>query len=140
MRCSGCNPRHRPPGNGFTLIEVVVGTVLIATFATSTLLAFRTHYRQLARADERLRAVAFADEAIASLLATPGGNLPSQRGGVAGEPDWRWSLVPVGRRLLTGVPVTIYRYRLTTRRNGGGLLTSVDFVKRSGNLPSTSSQ
>ena len=91
MQCCDCDTaaaRRR----AFTLVEVVVGTVLLAAFAGSTFLAFRVHNLQLRNAGDTLAAVNFADQKLESLLAVPRPFGKADGGSVPGHPTWRWSL------------------------------------------------
>ncbi len=117
MRCSGS--RHdsaksaRPPRaegahgrTGFTLIEAVVGTVLIAAFASSTFLAFRMHSQQLQFAGDTMQAVEFADGQLESLLSGNGAVKPNS-GAVPGHPDWLWSFTIERNTILAGTPAQV---------------------------------
>lgn len=110
---------------GFTLVEAVVGTVLIGVFASATFLAFRVHNEQLRAASDTLQAVAFADEQLDALLRTKGPVKPAT-GGVPGRPDWQWSISIIRREALAGARADIARLQVI--RPDGRVLVSTDVV------------
>lgn len=110
MRCSGSDPREQR--TGFTLVEAVVGIVLIAAFASSIFLAYRTHQAQLTDAADTLAAVRFADQKIASLLRGKPRPQPAASGSVPGHADWQWSLTPTRREPIAGTLSQICEFRV----------------------------
>lgn len=123
MRCSASNPRA-----GFTLVEAVVGIVLIAMFASSVFLAYRTHQAQLTNATETLAAVRFADQKIASLLQGKPRPASAAAGTVPGHPTWRWSLAPVRTAPVAGTRAQICEFRVTRMGPAARVLVSTEIV------------
>ena len=122
--------RHAPP-RGFTLLEVVVGLILMATVLVGALLSFSSHQRQLAFADKRIAAVSYADEILARLTAGQRQLPRSMRGTVAEQPNWYWETSVVGTTAPMNVPVYVVRFRVVEVRPDGStqMLTSVDVVE-----------
>ncbi len=123
MLCSDSNPR-----TGFTLVEAVVGIVLIAMFASSIFLAYRTHQTQLTDATETLAAVQFADNKIASLLRGKPRPASAASGMVPGHPAWRWSLAPVRTEPIAGTRAQICEFRVTRTGPAGRVLVRTEIV------------
>ncbi|MFK7821663.1 MAG: type II secretion system protein [Planctomycetaceae bacterium] len=125
MRCFGS--RRPSQRSGFTLIEAVVGTVLIGVFASTTLLAFRVHNTQLQNATDTLQAVRFADEKLDDLLQGKGPVRPAV-GTVPGQADWQWSVELLNRTVpLANARAEVSRLRVV-RVTDKRVLVSTDFV------------
>ena len=114
----GCDVR---PGRfGFTLIEVVVGLVLMATLVVGLVQATTAHKRNLRRASDRLVAVDVADDLLTRFTAT-GPSAASRgpwwpaTGSVAGRPSWQWTTQPVAASDPLGVPVRVVRLTIVDR-------------------------
>ena len=78
-----------------TLVEVVVGLMLLATLLVAILAAFGRHVRQVRHGQIRLEAARAADALLAEWFAE-GGNLPREDEGVM--PDnarFLWRITPV---------------------------------------------
>ena len=85
MHCS----RYRGyEARGFTLLEVVVGLILMATVLVGALLSYSSHQRQLAFADKRIAAVSYADEILARLSSGQRQLPKSMRGAIVEQPNW----------------------------------------------------
>lgn len=123
--CIRSASRSQAPRRGFTLVEAVVGTVLIAAFASSVFLAFRVHNEQLREASDTMQAVAFADQQLDVLLGGQG-KVRSEAGEVAGHPDWQWSIAPVRQEILADTRAEISRFRIV--RSDGRVLVSTDVI------------
>lgn len=137
MRCSGSrrgsgrsSRKARAGGvrarTGFTLIEAVVGTVLIAAFASSTFLAFRMHSQQLQFAADTMQAVEFADGQLESLLSGTGAVKPNS-GEVPGHPDWLWSFTIERNTVLAGTPSQVGTLRVI-RQSDSRVLVATEVV------------
>ncbi len=82
--------------HGLTIVEVLVGILLLSTLLVTMLVAFSRHRRQMERASLRLEAIEIADELLASWYARVGG-VPYEEAGRCGpqnEFTWRTHLVP----------------------------------------------
>ncbi len=93
------------PGSGFTLIEVVVGLLIIATVVSVVFETFSTSRRLSIKADKRLEAVRVLHNVINNrvvieqILDSRKEN--DQRSGiVAGDPGWAYSLRSQPLRLI----------------------------------------
>ena len=101
--------RRQPARKAFTLVEVVVGCVLLATLLVSTLLAASRYRSQITRARQRQQAAYLADKLLATWWDSQKG-IPLAESGVIEDPDrpnslsltWRTSVVS-SRTLLGAV-------------------------------------
>jgi type II secretory pathway pseudopilin PulG len=84
----------RCPQDGLTLIEVVVGLLLLSTLLASLLLSHGRHVRQVQLAQRKLVAIEAADRLLADWFAAPDGIPISATGKVA------WDSVPRQNRSL----------------------------------------
>lgn len=127
MRYSRCSSASR---GGFTLIEVVVGLVIMAGVLASSLLAFSSHQRARRIADEKLAAVSVADEMLTVFSGSRGGIPPAARGPVVGQSGWWWQTSPVGITSPAGVTLEVTRFQIIEIEAGGktNSLVSVDVV------------
>ncbi len=129
MHCSDCKQSRR----GFTLVEAVVGTVLIGVFARSALLPFKKHNDQLRTATETLQAIEFADAQLDQLMQGKAAVRPGT-GAVSGHPDWMWSVAPIGQfpvRNTRGIASRFTIVRMPDKR----VLVSVAFVSQVASPP-----
>lgn len=127
VKGSSCASAENANGRaGFTLIEAVVGTVLIAAFASSTFLAFRMHSQQLQFAADTMQAVEFADGQLESLLSGNGAVKPSG-GEVPGHPDWLWAFTIERNMLLAGTPSQVGVLRVI-RQSDSRVLVATEVV------------
>ena len=121
---------HRSNGHssccGLTLIEVVAALVLMGTLLVGIVMARGKHTRQLALADERLAAIAAADNLLASWWAEPASLPRSGSGTVPGRPTWRWSIESVENESIEQLGAAIVR--LTLHGNRPAPLVSVDLA------------
>ncbi len=123
MRSSRCK-------SAFTLMEVVVGLVLMASVLVASLLAFSAHRKQLRNADAKIAAISIADELLYRLSESRDGIPLSATGPIANQPNWFWRTRPTGNIVATGVPVRVIRFEIV-ESNGQTIrvLTSVDVVE-----------
>jgi prepilin-type N-terminal cleavage/methylation domain-containing protein len=144
MRCSRCKPPFsagslirsttsrisRHDRAGFTLIEVVVGLVIMAGVMASSLLAFASHQRARRMAEARIAAVAVADEMLTSFSGSRGGIPPAARGPVPNRPGWWWQTSTVGVTAPAGIAMEVTRFQIIEIEAGGkaNRLTHVDIV------------
>lgn len=123
MRCLRCK-------SGFTLIEVVVGLVIMAGVLASSLLAFASHQRARRLTDAKLVAVDVADDMLTAFSGSRGGIPPAGRGPVIGRSGWWWQTAPIGVAAPAGVPVTVTRFQIIEIEASGktNSLVQVDVV------------
>lgn len=122
MNCSRVDRCH-----GLTLVEVVVGLVLMATVLVSSMLASGAHRRQQRAADSKLVAVGIADDLLNQFLNRREGIPPSSQGVVVTRPQWSWRTQVVGVTAPAGVELQVIR--LEVFRELGKPYASVDVVK-----------
>tara|TARA_R110002049_G_scaffold4601_5_gene32723 strand:+ start:1012325 stop:1012750 length:426 start_codon:yes stop_codon:yes gene_type:complete len=116
---------------GFTLLEVVVGLILMATVLIGSMLSYSAHQRQLVASDKRIAAVSFADDLLSQLTAGQRRMPTSIRGVVAAQPNWYWQTAIIGRTAPMNVPMDVVRLSVFEVRPDGTVqvLTSVDVVE-----------
>lgn len=129
MRMRHCQSRgHRP---GMTLVEVVVGLMLLASLGVGTLLACGAHQRQLQRASERMEAVEIADQLLASWYAS-GQRLPrAATGQIQLVSDrWIWQTRVIRQARVESLPVEVVRLELSRLTSTGARrhVSSVDLL------------
>ena len=119
------------PCKGFSLVEVVIGLVLMATLLVSTLLAYGAHQHQRALANAGIEAVAIADELLHRMSNSRDGIPSVGRGVIPGKPSWFWETTIVGTTLPAGVPLQVIRFQVGRVTSEGAVqsLTSVDVVE-----------
>lgn len=115
----------------FTLLEVVVGLLLMATVLVGSLLSFSAHRKQRRVAESKIVAVGLADEWLTRWSASPEG-IPSAGGGpIAGKPSWFWQTSIVGTAAPAGVPLRVIRFQIfeVTDERRQRPLTTVEVVE-----------
>lgn len=122
MRCSDSDRRR-----ALTLVEVVVGLVLMATVLASSLLAFGAHQRQRRTANQKLVAVGIAEDLLNQLIDTREGIPPTAQGAIPGRPNWYWRTRVVGSTAPAGVPMQVIR--LEVLGSEGKVFATVEVVK-----------
>ncbi len=142
MNCSPSSPSKTPwdrilacrftgTSKGFTLIEVVVGLVIMASILVASLMAHHRHQRQLATANAKQTAVAITDELLQQWLVRRSGIPITGSGPILGKPTWFWQTRLVGVAAPAGIEVRIVRCQILERTATGSLRRhcSVDVVK-----------
>jgi prepilin-type N-terminal cleavage/methylation domain-containing protein len=104
---------HSESRGGFTLIELVVGLVLLATLLVSILLASARYEKSRRLAQNRSKAVQLADSLLADWFDSPGG-IPIQASGRFGNQDFLWQTQLVRNDQLFGREVLIVRLEVST--------------------------
>ena len=105
MRSSA--PNAYSTRSGFTLLEVVVGTVLLASLVTGVLMAMGAHQKKLHFARQKAVAVQVADNLLMTWDQSATG-IPLQAVG-ATEGRLSWQTNVINSRLLCNVPVHVVR-------------------------------
>lgn len=126
MRSSRCNRRA-----GFTLIEVVVGLVLMASVLVGSLLAFSAHRQQLRHADAKVAAVAIADDLLNRFSGTREGVPSAGSGPIVVQPNWFWRTRTVGVVMPAEIPLRVIRLEVVEQNVGQAarVLARVDVVE-----------
>ncbi|MFN9938358.1 MAG: prepilin-type N-terminal cleavage/methylation domain-containing protein, partial [bacterium] len=87
-RVKSSTPRTRP---GFTLLEVLVGAVLLATLAVTVLLGFSEHRRQLSFSEQRIAVTVELDRLLRDWSSQPKGVPRNAMGLVEPGRSWWWT-------------------------------------------------
>lgn len=95
-----CNPTRRR--GAFTLIEVVLGLVLMATLLVGILLAIGRHQHIHRLSAERNAAAELADNLLTDWFASPQGVPLSGYGTLPSMPRWSWRTSVVANRTVVG--------------------------------------
>ena len=117
--------------DGLTLLEVIVGLVLMGSILVASLLGFSKHRRQLQLAEKRIQATFVADGLVQELSAQRGGIPVPAQGAVPGQSGWIWKTSAVGTTVMASIPMQVIRLELIDTRDPVTPLISVDLVKRS---------
>ena len=120
--------RHLHRRVGFTLIEIVVAMVLLATLLSTGILAIGQTRRQMRLAEQRLDACVVADMVLDQLHTGRGGIPTEGTGAIAGRNDWVWMTRVVGGGRPLGVDVQVVRFSIVDRRDSK-VIVSVDLVR-----------
>ncbi|MEM7557550.1 MAG: type II secretion system protein [Planctomycetota bacterium] len=118
----------------FTLVEVVVGCVLLATLLVSTLLATSRYRNQIARAQRRQQAVYLADMLLASWWDSQKG-IPLAESGFVADPlkpssaSLSWQTSVVSSRNVLGVVHPVVRLQVFDR-SGRSELVAIEVLGR----------
>jgi prepilin-type N-terminal cleavage/methylation domain-containing protein len=117
------DPKRHRYCRGFTLIEVVLGLVLLATLLVALMLA-AARLRRLDRlAHDRQAATLVADHLLAGWLDSATGIPVASVGPIAGRPDWVWRTTLIRNQLIFGVPTAIVRLDVTSAPAGTVLVS-----------------
>jgi type II secretory pathway component PulJ len=118
---------------GFTLLEVIVGTVLMATVVVSLLNAASLHQRRQEVAIERQAAIRRLDQLVSGWF-DRGQRIPSVRlQPFSDNSKWMWQTQVIGAQNVFSVPTNIVRVSIFRRESSGRqsltLLTSLDLLQ-----------
>ena len=80
----------RPPARGFTLVEALAGSLLMASLLVAMLLAMSRMNIQSRRAEDRVQACAVLDSLMQQWWRNQRRLPQNQFGQVPGRPGWRW--------------------------------------------------
>ena len=134
-KCSVKNCRSTVARQAFTLIEVLLGAVLLSTLAVTGILGFRIHQRQLQFNQHRIEAIVMTERLLATWKNQPSGVPVEENGLLDLEHQWRWQTKLVGTRTIFGEPTLIVRLEIfETLARPSQALVSVDIVKPAPNF------
>ena len=122
-------PLHTPR-TAFTLVEVVVSIALLAILLVGIVQATGAHRRTMQQAENRLAAVAIADELLERLAGRDGRYVLDTGGPIPSRPGWTWALVPTGTQSLAGQVVDTFRLVVAGRSRQP--LVQIDLVQDRG--------
>jgi prepilin-type N-terminal cleavage/methylation domain-containing protein len=115
---------------GFTLIEVLVGMVLLSSLAIAALQGFKAHKRQIQFAEKKILAVAELDRLLTLWSGLPGGIPSESMGPIDPQRAWIWQARIVGQRVVFGQPKSVVRIDvLETNSPEAKRLASVELLR-----------
>lgn len=118
--------------DAFTLMEIVVGLVLMGTVLASSMIALSRHRKQLVAAENRVAAGMVLDDLLLQLTGQRGGIPLSGQAVVSTNPNWFWRASVVGLAEPMGVPLHVIRVQIFDATDSSGRpLVWVDVVKPS---------
>ncbi|TWT82575.1 hypothetical protein CA13_40380 [Planctomycetes bacterium CA13] len=122
---------HRHP-HGFTLLEVLVGLMLMALLVVSSLTALSRYRSILALASRQRQAIQVADDLLARWLDSSTGLPGADSGRIPQHPTMGWNTRVVSQRMVCGVPTEIIRLNVweqTGNQTEPRVLSSIEFVR-----------
>ncbi len=123
------NKAHRKSRSGFTLLEVVVGLLLLATVLVASIMALGRHRRLVRLASDRDWAVLQADRLLRVWLESSGGVPISASARLVDRPDWIWRTSIVSNRVVFGQPLSIVRLEILQPANESHTQTALVAVE-----------
>ena len=116
----------------FTLLEVVVGLVLMGSLVAFGLVALSSHQHAIALAKQKQQANLVADELLTKWYEVQGAPPVRGQGIVVQNQEWMWRTQPVGSRSVCGLQTNVVRLEILGRAgNARGLavLVSLDLLQ-----------
>ena len=123
------NGQHNRPAAGFTLLEVVLALVLVATLLVSSLLALGRLRRGLQLANDRQQAITLADALLSGWHQSPQGIPLAASAPIADRAGWWWKTEVVANRIVFGQPQAIVRLQIVARSPNSFRETSLASVE-----------
>ncbi len=118
---------------GFTLLEVVIALVLLATVLVTSLLALGKQRQTLRLANDRQQAISLADALLTNWQQSPSG-IPLATGGPFVERNgWWWQTDIIANRIVFGRPHPIVRLQIVDRTSatrGDRVLVAIEMLHR----------
>jgi len=118
--------------HGFTLLEVIIGLVLMGSLAALALVSLSSHQHSIVLAKQKQ----FANQVAEALLTNwydQKGDVPTRDQGVFGQNgEWMWRTQPIGTRSVCGLQVNIVRLEVMGKvgtRSEPSVLTSIELVQ-----------
>ncbi len=128
------NPTDRSNRSpGFTLLEVVVGLMLMAALVVSALTALSRYQSVLKDAGRKRQAIAVADDLLQRWSDSPAGLPGSAAGTVPTDPTLGWRTRVVAQRSVCGMPAEVIRLDVWEQRLDEPeprVLASVEYLRR----------
>ncbi len=100
---------------GFTLLEVVIGLVLLATVLVTSLLAMGRQRRMLRQANDRQQAISLADALLTGWHQSTTGVPLRAAAPIVERPGWWWQTEVVANRIVFGRSHPIVRLQIVDR-------------------------
>lgn len=121
---------------GMTLVEVVVGLLLLSTLLVGLLTAFGQHAKQIRRSRIRMEAICATDQLMAEWF-SESGRLPYEdQGEVEGHEEFTWQITPKESLLDESLDIGTVRFELFYRNPAGSGNAKDDEVLTDGPLVS----
>lgn len=117
----------------FTLLEVLVGMALMAGLVASCLTALSRYQSQLGDAEEKQRAIVFADELMNAWVDSSQGLPGPSIGVVPAQPEYVYRTQLIARRNVCGVSLDVLQLDIGSRRSSDSVdnwITSLQYVRR----------
>ena len=100
---------------GFTLIEVIVGLVLMGSLVASGLVALSSHQHSILLAKQKQQANIIAERLLTNWYEVQG-RVPVRDQGIAATAnEWIWRTQPVGLRSVFGLQTSVIRLEVLGR-------------------------
>ena len=118
----------------FTLLEVIVGLVLMGSLVASALVAMASHQHAMVLAKHKIEAAQIADTLLTQWYEFEG-DIPGRgQGVVTGSIPWVWRTQRIDSRIVCGVPVNVIRLDIIgqTGENEPVVLSSVELLQAPG--------
>ena len=108
---SSCYIRNR----AFTLLEVIVGLLLMGSLVASGLVALSSHQHSILLAKQKQQANHVAEALLTNWYEVQGRVPIRDQGLVLANGEWLWRTQPVGMRSVCGLPANIIRFEILGR-------------------------
>jgi prepilin-type N-terminal cleavage/methylation domain-containing protein len=124
LRCS------RTRRTAFTLVELLVGMMLLASLAVVSLQGFKAHKQQLRTAEQRILAANELDLLMTTWSALPNGFPINSQGLIAPDRTWIWRTQLIEPRKIFGQDKLLVRAEILEDASvNGKSLATIDFLK-----------
>jgi hypothetical protein len=121
---------NRQDRRAFTLIEVILGSVLLSTLVVTGVHGLRLHQQQLRINEHRIEAVPVAERLLTLWSSKPEGIPVGARGIVDAQRQWLWQTQLIRMQSVFGQQVLVVRFEIIENLpTPGVVLVSIDFVK-----------
>ncbi|WP_419189634.1 type II secretion system protein [Stieleria marina] len=129
--------RSRRDRTGFTLLEVVIGVMLMASLVVGSLTALSRYRSSLAMAARKRQAMVVADDLLNVWVQSSNGLPGASVGEVGGESLFRWQTRVLSQRLICGVQTEVVRLEIYHPQSSNVApypLATVDYVRGAASL------
>ncbi|MGB7344296.1 MAG: type II secretion system protein [Pirellulaceae bacterium] len=117
---------------GFTLLEVVIGMMLMTSLVVGSLTALSRYRNSLATVARKRQAINVADELLNQWVQSSNGLPGASVGEVTGESVFRWQTRVLSQRRVCGVQTEVVRLEVYQSESSDGAaypLTTVDYLR-----------
>jgi hypothetical protein len=127
-RATFCAAAAKSCSRGFTLVEVLAGSILLGTLLVTMLVANARLTNQAARAELRVRGCRIADQLLAQWWVDPGNFPCSDSGTIDASPGWRWQTTTLASTQAEALHAQAVRLSLFAPGDDLGPTTVVEFL------------